>query len=286
MNFRRTLAAVATMLVTPLLVLGGTTSATQAAPGPAAQSPARIEPGVGMVTAGVACTANFVFTDARKNTYVGYAARCAAKRAATRSNGCERATLPLGTRVRFVRGASATSKGRTLGHGRLAYSSWTAMKRAKVAGARCSTNDFALVRVDRAYLRKVSPTVPQWGGPVALGEMPAAGTQVFGYARSAPAGGAFEQAAAPRMGPMLRSGVWGGTVAIGPSGAPGTRGEAGSGLLDSRGRAVGVLSVLALDSAGTSRVGALSQQVAFARRHGVKGLRLVRGRAFGTSAVL
>ncbi len=284
MNFSRTLTAVATMFVAALLVLGGTTFAAQAAPGPVPSSSPRIEPGVGMVTAGIPCTANFIFTDAKQNTYVGYAARCAAERAATRSNGCEGATLPLGTRVRFVRAGSGASKGKTLGYGTLAYSSWTAMKRAKVSGPRCHSNDFALVKVNRAHLRKVSPTVPQWGGPVALGAMPKAGGQVFGYAGSALAGGHFEQATAPRMGPVLRSGAWGGTVA---AGAPGTRGESGSGYLDSRGHAVGVLSARFPGSvAPISGVGSLARQVGFARQHGVKGLKLVRGHVFGTSAVL
>lgn len=282
MNFSRIVAAVAIVLVAPLVTLGGTTSIAQAVPGAGFEASARIAPGVRMVTAGRSCTANFVFTDAKRNLYVGYAARCAAKRATARPNGCKVATVPLGTRVRFT-GVSASGKAVLIGRGRLAYSSWTAMKRAKSAGTRCATNDFALVKVDRAARRKVSPTVPQWGGPVALAALPRAGSQVFGYAAASPAG-YFQPAVAPTMGSMLRSSAWAGTVGIG---APVALRAVGGGYLDSRGRAVGVLSRRGTDSAsGSGTVGSLAAQVAFARSHGVKGLRLVKGHAFGVGAVL
>jgi hypothetical protein len=85
---------------------------------------AEIAPGVQMYTDGAQCTGNFVYSDGAGNTYVGYAAHCAGTGAATDTNGCEAASLPLGTRVRFARGGSLLSGGTEVGQGTLAYSSW------------------------------------------------------------------------------------------------------------------------------------------------------------------
>ncbi len=41
-----------------------------------------------MYTDGAQCTANFVYTDAAGDTYVGYAAHCAGTGAATDTDGC------------------------------------------------------------------------------------------------------------------------------------------------------------------------------------------------------
>ena len=56
------------------------------------------------VTAGGQCTANFILT-AGGNTYIGQAAHCASTGAATDTDGCLAASLPLGTAV-TVTGAS------------------------------------------------------------------------------------------------------------------------------------------------------------------------------------
>ena len=72
---------------------------------------AEIHPGTMMYTDGAQCTANFVFTDASANVYVGYAAHCAGLGEATDTNGCAADSLPLGTRVTFNEGGSLLSDG-------------------------------------------------------------------------------------------------------------------------------------------------------------------------------
>ena len=59
---------------------------------------ATIHPGVQTVTAGGQCTANFIYT-AGSNTYIGQAAHCSSTGAATDTDGCLAASLPLGTPV-------------------------------------------------------------------------------------------------------------------------------------------------------------------------------------------
>ena len=77
-----------------------------------------------MYTDGAQCTANFVFTDGAGNVYVGYAAHCAGKGAATDTNGCNADSVPLGTKVTFTNDGNLASEGTPVGTGTLAYSSW------------------------------------------------------------------------------------------------------------------------------------------------------------------
>ena len=82
----------------PLALLSGVALAAAAAvvaPGSAQAAPtwapadeAVVHPGVQMYTDGSQCTANFVFTDAADNVYVGYAAHCAASGEDTDTDGC------------------------------------------------------------------------------------------------------------------------------------------------------------------------------------------------------
>ena len=130
---------------------------------------ATITPGVQMYTDGGQCTANFVFTDRNGGVYVGYAAHCAGLGAATDTNGCGQASVPIGTPVTFERGGSLLTSGTVLGRGTLAYSSWETMNRI---GTRdpvvCSFNDFALVKVAGSDVSKVNPSIPFWGGPTGI----------------------------------------------------------------------------------------------------------------------
>lgn len=245
--------------------------------GPAVAASSNIEPGIQMVTASSQCTANFVFTDRRGRTYLGYAAHCAGKGDSNDTNGCTTASHRLGTRVRFARGVSATDSGTTVGYGRLAYSSWLAMQRAGTKGERCLSNDFALVRVESAYLRKVKPTVPHWGGPVALAATPAAGSRVVTFGSSSLRPGALAPVASPKTGVVLASRTFDATVFTPNLGIPG---DSGSGFMDAQGRAVGVLSTLNLfPEVGTNGVSSLAPALTFARKHGIRGLRLVPGTA-------
>lgn len=237
--------------------------------GPAsAASAGRVGPGTQLVTAGHACTANFVFRDARHRVFLGYAASCAT-RAGAAAGTCAR-SLPLGTRVRLA------DRGRTLGHGVLRYSSLRALHRAGLAAAAsCAANDFALVEVRGALRRRVSPSVPYWGGPTGLGALPGAAGYVFGLARPSSAARTL-----PRAGQVTTSGATASVSTLLPS-TPAAR---GSGFLDGAGRAVGVLT--GSTAAGDNTVVSLADAVDFARRHGVPGLHLVRGGAFSGAAIL
>lgn len=267
------------------LVAAATTSApATAAPkkqARAAWSPAAsaaIHPGVQMYTEGAQCTANFVYTDTAGTTYVGYAAHCAGTGEATDTNGCDAGSLPLGTRVDFVEGGSLVSEGTRVGGGTLVYSSWLAMQRAGETDENaCAYNDLALVRVDAADTGKVNPSVPFWGGPVALNTTgTAAGDTVYSYGSSSLRAG-IEQLS-PKQGTSL------GTEGEGWSHpvytvTPGVPGDSGSAFLDAEGNALGTLSTLALAPlAGSNGVGDLAHELAYAQAtSGIAGLRLVPG---------
>ena len=116
-----------------LAVLGSAVLGAALVAAPAAQAgtsgyapadTARIHPGTMMYTDGAQCTANFVYTDASANTYVGYAAHCAGLGEATDTDGCQAASLPLGTKVSFIEGGSLVDEGTQVGTGTLVYSSW------------------------------------------------------------------------------------------------------------------------------------------------------------------
>jgi len=122
-----------------------------------------------MYTDGAQCTADFVHTDGAGNDYVGYAAHCAGTGAATDTNGCDAGSLPLGSPVSFREGGSLVSGGTEVGTGKLAYSSWPTMQQKNETDANaCDYNDFALVKVDAAYVNDVNPSIPFWGGPVGV----------------------------------------------------------------------------------------------------------------------
>jgi hypothetical protein len=251
-----------------------TSSASQAW-APAAT--AAITPGVQMYTEGAQCTANFVYTDGAGTVYVGYAAHCAGTGAATDTNGCNTKSLPLGTKVSFVRGGSLVSGGEQVGTGELAYSSWLAMQRSNETNNNtCAFNDLALVKVDNAFVDDINPSVPFWGGPTGLdGNGTAAGDQVYSYGNSSLRAGI--EALSPKTG-----------LSIGDDGngwshnvytvTPGIPGDSGSGFMDANGRALGVLSTVQLAPlVGSNGVGELAKEIAYASNHGVSGLHVVPG---------
>ena len=239
---------------------------------------AAIHPGTQMYTDGAQCTGNFVFTDGAGNVYVGYAAHCAGTGAATDTNGCDAASLPLGTKVDFVEGGSLVTGGTKVGSGTLAYSSWLTMQQRNESDSNaCEYNDFALVKVDAADVAKVNPSIPFWGGPVALNtDGTSAGETVYSYGNSSLRGGI--EALSPKQGTSL------GTTGDGWSHpvytvSPGVPGDSGSAFLDSEGNAVGTLSTLAIAPlAGSNGVGDLAHELAYAQQNGgITGLTLVPG---------
>lgn len=254
----------------------GPTAGPTAAWAPAAS--ATIHPGVQMYTEGAQCTANFVYTDGAGNTYVGYAAHCAGTGAATDTNGCDATSLPLGTRVDFVKGGSLASGGTTVGSGTLAYSSWRTMEqRGETDENTCAYNDLALVEVDAADVDQVNPSVPFWGGPVGIDtDGTTTGETVYSFGNSSLRGGV--EVLSPKQGTSLGtdSDGWNHPVY---TVTPGVPGDSGSGFLDAAGNAVGTLSTLAIAPlAGSNGVGDLGHELGYAQQYGgIAGLRLVPG---------
>ena len=239
---------------------------------------AEITPGVQMYTDGAQCTGNFVYTDGAGNTYVGYAAHCAGTGAATDTNGCDAQSLPLGTRVTFNRGGSLVSGGTEVGQGTLAYSSWLTMQQRNESDEdACAYNDLALVKVDADDVSKVNPSVPFWGGPVALNtDESAAGEAVYSFGNSSLRGGIEELS--PKRGTSLgaEGNGWSHPVY---TVSPGVPGDSGSAFLDSEGNALGTLSTLAIAPlAGSNGVGDLERELGYAQQNGgISGLALVPG---------
>jgi hypothetical protein len=239
---------------------------------------AAIQPGVQMFTKGAQCTGNFVFKDRLGRVYVGYAAHCAGKGSSTDTNGCATRSLPLGTRVRFAEGGSVVDGGTTVGHGRLAYSSWVTMRRLGTRAKNvCEYNDLALVRVAAADRGTVNPTVPFWGGPTGLHQGGAAeGDPVYSYGNSSLRAGVT--VLSPKQGSIVTS-LGRGWSHLVYTATPGIPGDSGSGFLDADGNALGVLSTVTLAPlAGSNGVGDLRHELDFAQQHsGIPGLHLVRG---------
>ncbi len=237
---------------------------TASAWAPASQ--ATITPGVQTDTAGGQCTANFVYT-AGADTYIGQAAHCAGTGAATETDGCDSASLPLGTPV-TVTGATRP--------GSLAYSSWIAMRQAgETDPDACAYNDFALVRLDSADVARVNPSVPRFGGPTGLGGPSATGDTVYSYGNSSLRFGVTQLS--PKQGIVVETvgDGWSRTVY---TATPGVPGDSGSGFLDADGAAIGTLSTLAiLPTPLSNGVADLTHELDYARAHGHPDLQLVPG---------
>ena len=275
---RRLAGLVAALATTTVVAAVAVSAPATAAPTWAPADSAEITPGVQMYTDGAQCTGNFVFTDGAGNVYVGYAAHCAGTGAATDTNGCDAESLPLGTRVSFVRGGSLVSGGTEVGQGTLAYSSWRTMQqRGESDENTCAYNDFALVKVDADDVAKVNPSVPFWGGPVGLNTAgTSTGETVYSYGNSSLRGGI--EALSPKQGTSLGAEADGWSHPV-YTVTPGVPGDSGSGFLDAEGNALGTLSTLALAPlAGSNGVGDLSHELAYAQQHGgIAGLALVPG---------
>jgi hypothetical protein len=227
---------------------------------------ATIRPGVQMVTGGGQCTANFVFTSG-SDVLLGYAAHCAGLGGATDTNGCDAGSQPLGTPVQ-IEGAQHA--------GTLVYSSWATMQQRGESDSNiCNYNDFALVALDARDHGRVNPTIPFWGGPTALGTSTAMFETVYSYGNSSLRLGL--DLLKPKEGYSLgqSGGGWTHTVY---TATPGIPGDSGSAFLDSQGRAVGVLSTLAIAPlTGSNGVSDLSRSLDYANRHGGINAQLVTG---------
>ena len=263
---RRLLAA--TTLIAGVLAAGlGTAPSAGSAVAWAPADSAAIHPGVMMFTNGAQCTANFIFTNGA-DVFIGYAAHCAGTGAATDTNGCDSGTLPLGTPVE-IDGASQP--------GTLVYSSWIAMQNAGETNANaCAYNDFAVVRINPADVGKVNPSIPHWGGPTGINTTGnPGGSQIYSYGNSSLRFGITQLS--PKTGLSLGTSGGGWTHPV-YTVTPGIPGDSGSAMLDTSGRASGVLSTVAIAPlTGSNNFSDLSRALAYAQSHGMGGLSLVLG---------
>lgn len=237
----------------------GSVAAAQPKWAPAAT--AAIHPGVATDTKGDGCTSDFVFYSGT-DVFIGEAAHCAGTGPATATDGCTAATLPLGTPV-TVDGASKP--------GILAYSSWITMRQRHESDPNaCAYNDLALIRLDKADVGKVNPSVPFFGGPTGVNTTGTAlGDRVESYQNSPLRAGVSELS--PKVGVSLGDdgAGWDHTVV---TVTPGIPGDSGSAVLDANGRALGVLStVTILPLAGSNGVGDLSRELAYLDSYGGLG---------------
>jgi hypothetical protein len=258
--FRR-LGQLAAGASTIALVAAGsflTVAPASAAPTWAPAATAAIHPGVQTVTAGAQCTSNFVFTDG-VDVYIGQAAHCSGTGGNTETNGCDSGSLPLGTPV-TVGGASRP--------GTLVYNSWLTMQQVthETDSETCAYNDLAIVKLDPADYSKVNPSIPTWGGPSATSApTPATGSTVYTYGNSSLRFGITQTS--PKQGTVISNspGGWSHDVY---TATPGIPGDSGSAFLDAQGRALGVLSTVAIAPlAGSNGVGDVGKEVTYMRAH-------------------
>ncbi len=219
------------------------------------------------------CTANFVFTDAAGNEYLGQAAHCSSTGEDTETNGCTTKSLPLGTPIysgTLLEGG--VENGTEIGT--LAYNSWIAMQaKGEKDAATCAYNDLALIRILPGQAGKVNPTVPFWGGPDGLA--PAAlkaGERVFSYGNSILRAGVsmLSPKTGVSLGEVESTGGWSEELY---TVSPGIPGDSGSAFLDANGDALGVLSTVELaPTPAANGVGTLAKELAYA--NAVTGLGL------------
>ena len=233
-----------------------------------------------MYTDGAQCTANFVFTDAASDVYVGYAAHCAGLGEATDTDGCHAESLPLGTKVTFNEGGSLVDEGTQVGSGTLVYSSWLTEKDLGTTDANtCAYNDLALVKVAAADVGKVNPSIPFWGGPTGIDtDGTAAGDRVYTYGNSSLRAGLepLSPHTGISLGDSAADGGWSHPLY---TVTPGVPGDSGSAFVSADGKAIGTLSTLGLAPLPASNnIGDLAKELAFAQQHsGISGLQLVNG---------
>lgn len=248
-----------------LLALAGACACALAAPSAAGAfapaATATIHPGVMTYTEGGQCTANFVFTSGAGKTYLGQAAHCSGTGAPTETDGCDSGSLPLGTPV-DIGGTKP---------GTLVYNSWLTMQaRGETDEETCAYNDLALVEVDPADVGSVNPSIPFWGGPTGVNTTGAApGDTVLSFGNSSLRLGITQLS--PKQGLAIEQSPGGWSHSVYTL-TPGIPGDSGSAFLDADGKALGVLSTVALAPLPLSNgVGDISRELAYANQYGGLG---------------
>jgi hypothetical protein len=236
---------------------------------------ATVHPGIQTITQGAQCTANFVYSDGA-NTYLGQAAHCSGTGGSTATNGCSAGSLPDGTQVDIGTGHPAT----------MVYNSWNAMKRVGEKNAdTCQYNDIALLKLDAADVANTNPSIPFWGGPTGVNT---AGTQlgdtVLSYGNSSLRGGVTTLS--PKQGKSLGDSAGGWTHDV-YTATPGIPGDSGSAFMDASGKALGILSTVAIAPlAGSNGVGDVAKEVAYMQAHGGPAANIVNGTEVFTGSLL
>jgi hypothetical protein len=259
------------------LALGLAGVLATATPASADHAGPTIHPGVQTYTEGAQCTANFVFSDG-VDTFLGQAAHCSGTGAANETDGCLAQSLPLGTKVE-INGATRP--------GTMVYNSWLTMQAVGERDAdACAYNDFALVKVDPADAGRVSPAIPVLGGPTGTNTAGVrAGESVYSYGNSSLRLGVSQLS--PKEGLSLGTTGGGWTHPV-YTVTPGIPGDSGSAFVDAQGRALGVLSTLALAPlAASNNVTDLNKALTYANTKGGQRASLVQGGAFrGSGAIV
>ena len=238
-----------------------------AAPTWAPAATATIHPGVQTFTAGAQCTANFVYSDGT-NVYLGQAAHCSGTGGSTETDGCTSGSLPVGTEVQ-VTGASKP--------GVMVYNSWLTMQQLGEANAdTCAYNDLALIMIDPADVGKVNPSIPFFGGPTGLHTAATAlGDKVFSYGNSELRGGITQLS--PKRGVSLGDDGNGWSHSV-YTVTPGIPGDSGSAFVDANGKALGILSTVAIAPLpGSNGVGDVAKELAYLHGHTSFTAQLVNG---------
>jgi hypothetical protein len=224
------------------------------------------------------CTANFVFTDAAGNVYLGQAAHCSSTGEDTETNGCSTKSLPLGTPIYSGDLLNGGVQNGTL-IGTLAYNSWITMQgKGETDANTCAYNDLALIKINAAQAGKVNPTVPFWGGPNGLAAgVSATGEQVYTYGNSILRGGV--SVLSPKTGVSLgdqeETGGWSQELY---TLTPGIPGDSGSGFMNASGNALGVLSTVEFAPLPAANgVGTLAKELAYANAATGLGLTVASG---------
>lgn len=265
MNLNMRGRTAAALLVTVALAVLGLLPSAASAWAPAAT--ATVHPGVQTVTEGAQCTSNFVFSDG-SNVYLGQAAHCSGTGAATDTNGCDSASLPIGTLVE-VDGASQP--------GTLVYNSWITMQgNGEADEETCAFNDLALVKIAAADVGSVNPSVPGFGGPAGVGAAGDTGSTVYTYGNSSLRGGVTKLSLKQGVVVQNSPGGWSHDVY---TVTPGIPGDSGSGFMNGSGQAIGVLSTVQLAPlAGSNGVGDISKEIAYMHANSsFSGVNLVSG---------
>ncbi len=198
------------------------------------------------------CTANFVFTNGTTQ-YIGMAAHCAGTGGDT-DTACNSPVVPDGTPVFIgepVLGVGSSglelNAPETVGPeiGTMAYNSWVTMQAdgdaSDSSSAACQYNDLSLVQILPGL--SVDPTVPVFGGPDGLSDIPASGSTVYSYQNSTLRLGL--ELLSPKVGISLgpTSGTDGWNTLV-ETVTPGIPGDSGSGFMDANGNAFGELSTI------------------------------------------